>query len=75
MTKQSFVVLIEKNKDGVFIGAIPSLEGCYSYDMTFDELKTNLKEAIEAHPEAFGTEEEKQPVTIFAGVQEIEVEV
>jgi predicted RNase H-like HicB family nuclease len=35
----------------------------------------NLKEAIEAHFEAFGTEEKKLPVTRFAGIQEIEVEV
>jgi predicted RNase H-like HicB family nuclease len=35
----------------------------------------NLKEAIEAHLEAFAEEEKKLPVTRFAGVQEIEVEV
>ncbi len=28
--KQSFIVLIEKDEDGVFIGAVPSLKGCYS---------------------------------------------
>jgi predicted RNase H-like HicB family nuclease len=61
MTKQSFVVLIEKDEDGVFIGTIPSLKGCYSYGMTFDELKTNLKGAIEVHPEVFGLEEKELP--------------
>ncbi len=30
MTKQSFIVLIEKDEDGVFIGTVPSLKGCYS---------------------------------------------
>jgi predicted RNase H-like HicB family nuclease len=35
----------------------------------------NLKEAIEAHLEAFGEKEKKLPVTRFAGVQEIEVKV
>ena len=30
MTKQSFIVLIEKDEDGVFIGTAPSLKGCYS---------------------------------------------
>jgi predicted RNase H-like HicB family nuclease len=75
MTKQCFIVLIEKDDDGIFIGTIPSLKGCYSYGKTLDELKTNLKEAIEAHLEVFGTEEEKLPVTRFAGIQEIEVEV
>ena len=75
MTKQSFTVLIEKDEDGVFIGTVPPLKGCYSYGKTLDELMANLKEAIEVHLEAFGEEEKKLPVTRFAGVQELEVEV
>jgi predicted RNase H-like HicB family nuclease len=75
MTKQSFTVLIEKDVDGVFIGTVPSLQGCYSYGKTLDELMTNLKEAIETHLEAFGLEEKELPDTRFAGVQELEVEV
>ncbi|MEA2074532.1 MAG: type II toxin-antitoxin system HicB family antitoxin [Euryarchaeota archaeon] len=75
MTKQSFIVLIEKDEAGVFIGTVPSLKGCYSYGDTLDELMANLREAIEAHLEAFGEEEQELPVTRFAGIQEIEVEV
>jgi predicted RNase H-like HicB family nuclease len=75
MTKQCFIVLIEKDDDGIFIGTVPSLKGCYSYGKTLDELMANLKEAIEVHLEAFGVEEEKLPVTRFAGVPEIGVEV
>jgi len=75
MTKHSFVVLIEKDEDGVFVGTAPSLKGCYSYGKTLDELMANPKEAIEAHFEAFKPEEKELPVTRFAGVQEIEVEV
>ena len=48
MAKQSFIVLIEKDVDGVFIGTVPSLKGCYSYGKTLDELMANLEEAIEA---------------------------
>ena len=53
MTKQSFVVLIEKDEDGLFIGTVPSLKGCYSYGKTLDELMGNLKEVIEVHLEVF----------------------
>jgi predicted RNase H-like HicB family nuclease len=49
MTKHRFTALIENDEDGVFTGTIPSLKGCYSYGKTFDELKTNLKEATEAY--------------------------
>lgn len=74
MTKQRFIVVIEKDEDGIFIGTVPSLKGCYSYGKTLDELMANLKEAIEAHREAFA-EEKALPVTRFAGIQVIEVEV
>ena len=74
MSKQSFIVLIEKDEDGVIIGTVPSLKGCYSYGKTLDELMTNLKEAIEAHLEAFKAEQELLG-TRFAGIQEIEIEV
>jgi predicted RNase H-like HicB family nuclease len=60
MTKQSFTVLIEKDDDGVFIGTVPSLKGCYSYGKTLDELMTNLKEAIEVYLEVLGTEEKRR---------------
>jgi len=56
MTKQSFIALIEKDEDSVFIGTIPPPKGCYSYGKTLDELRANMKEAIEAHLEAFGAE-------------------
>ena len=75
MTKQSFTLLIENDEDGVFIGTAPSLNGCYTYGKTLDELMANLKEAIEAHLETFGLEKKELPVTRFADVQELVVEV
>jgi len=75
MTKQSFTVLIEKDEDGVFIGTVKSMKGCYTYGKTLDALMANLKEAVEVHLEAFGLEEKELPATRFAGVQELEVEV
>ena len=75
MTKQSFTVLIENDEDGVLVGSLPSLNGCYTYGKTLDELMANLKEAIEAHLETFGLEKKELPVTRFADVQELVVEV
>jgi predicted RNase H-like HicB family nuclease len=75
MIKHRYIAVIERDEDGVFIGTVPALKGCYSYGETLDELMTNLKEAVEAHLEAFGTEEKDLPVTRFTGVQEVEVEV
>lgn len=75
MIKHRYIAVTERDEDGVFIGTVPALKGCYSYGETLDALLTNLKEAIEAHLEAFGTEEKDLPVTRFTGVQEVEVEV
>jgi len=57
MTKHSFIVLIEKDEDGFFVGTVPSQKGCYSYGKTLDELMANLKKAIEAHLGAFEAED------------------
>jgi predicted RNase H-like HicB family nuclease len=57
MQKQSFIILLETDEDGVFIGTVPALKGCYTHDKSFDELMTNLQEAIEAHLGAFGAED------------------
>ena len=75
MTKHRFIALIENDEDGVFTGTVPSLKGCYFQGKTLDELMANLKEAIEAHLETFGLEKKELPVTRFADVQELVVEV
>ena len=42
-------ILIEKSKEGGYIGIVPSLEDCYSYGATLKELFVNLREAIETN--------------------------
>ncbi|WP_197082082.1 type II toxin-antitoxin system HicB family antitoxin [Methanosarcina siciliae] len=33
MTKQKFVVLIEKDEDGIYIGTVPELKGCIAMEI------------------------------------------
>ncbi len=35
---KSYTVYIEKDEDGVFIGPVPSLNGCHTQGNTLDEL-------------------------------------
>ncbi len=42
-----FEVLIEKDETGYYVAEVPALPGCYSQGKTLDELKANIKEAIE----------------------------
>ena len=74
MTKQKFVVLIEKDEDDVYIGTVPELKGCYSYGDTLDELMENIREAILAHLELLKSRNEPLPPIKFQGIQEIEIE-
>jgi predicted RNase H-like HicB family nuclease len=42
-----FPIIIEQDKDGVFIVECPVLNGCRSYGRTVDEALANIREAIE----------------------------
>jgi predicted RNase H-like HicB family nuclease len=67
--KKDFYVLIEKDEDGIFIGEVPQLCGCYSQGKTLDELMNNIREVIEL------CLEEDQPAVLpeFIGVQKVTV--
>lgn len=41
-----FPVILEEEKDGGYVAAYPSFEGCYSQGDTMDEALQNIKEAI-----------------------------
>jgi len=68
--KQEFYVLIEQDEDGLLIGEVPQLRGCYTQGRTLDELLENIREVIhlclEEQPQL------EQPLE-FVGVQKVTV--
>lgn len=42
-----FQVVIEKDDTGYFVAEVPALPGCVTQGKTIDEVKVNIKEAIE----------------------------
>jgi predicted RNase H-like HicB family nuclease len=65
-----FPVIIEQDKDGVFIVECPTLQGCRSYGHTVEEAVENIREAIAA------SLDEAQPIpleTRFVGIRDLEV--
>lgn len=67
---RKFSVIIEKDKDGYFIGLVPELPGCHTQAKSLDTLQKRLKEAILLYLEAeTGISEKVQ----FVGIQQIEV--
>lgn len=65
--KQDFYVVIEQDEDGVFIGEVPQLKGCYSQGSSLDELMKNIKEVIELCLE----DESPGRLSEFIGVQKV----
>jgi len=44
--KREFYVMIEQDEDGLYVGEVPQLKGCYSQGRTLDELMENIREVI-----------------------------
>jgi len=44
---REYLVVIEQDDDGRYVGEVPELKGCYSEGETLDELLGNIKEAID----------------------------
>ncbi len=46
MRTNNFVVYLEQDEDGMYIGSIPSVPSCYAQGETQEELFKNLKEVL-----------------------------
>jgi predicted RNase H-like HicB family nuclease len=70
--KRHFPVIIEQDKDGVFIVECPVLQGCRSYGQTVEEAIDNIREAIAV---CLDDAESAPRETMFVGVRDLEVAV
>jgi predicted RNase H-like HicB family nuclease len=69
MAPREFYVVVEKDEDGLFVGEVPQLKGCYTQGKTLDELMTNIKEVIELCLEEEGDGDRPE----FVGIHKIEI--
>ena len=42
-----FKVIIEQDKDGIYVASVPELPGCYTQGKTLEQVRSRIKEAIE----------------------------
>ena len=63
---RDFYVWVEQDEDGLYVGEMPELQGCYAQGNTLDELLTNIREVIELCLEE--REEGASAFPIFVGV-------
>lgn len=68
--ERSFLVIVERDDDGYYVGSAPALRGCHTQGRTLDALMSNMREAIELSLE--GPHEPLPPMQ-FIGVQQLQV--
>jgi predicted RNase H-like HicB family nuclease len=49
MLNKTFNIVVEQGTDGFLISSVIELPGCHTQAMTYDELLTRTKEAIELY--------------------------
>ena len=67
--KKHFPIIIEQDKNGVYIVECPLFKGCRSYGHNIEEAVENIKEAIEVCVE----EETIEDKPIFIGIRDLEL--
>ena len=60
---QNYNVVIERDREGYFVGSVPMLPGCHTQAKSLDELVSRIQEAIELYLEV---EQEAIEVLDFA---------
>jgi len=68
---RTFTVIIEKDKEGYFVGEVVELPGCHTQAKSLDELMERIKEAIELYLDVQGEALEKE--VEFVRIQEITI--
>jgi predicted RNase H-like HicB family nuclease len=61
MENLRYIVLIERDEDGVYVAKVPDLPGCSTEGTTHKELKKNVNGAIQAYLEALNKNGRKWP--------------
>jgi predicted RNase H-like HicB family nuclease len=49
-------VLVERDRDGLYVGTVPQLKGCHTQARSLDELMERIREAAELCLEVQGEE-------------------
>ena len=69
--KKHFPIIIEQDKDGIFIVECPLFKGCRSYGHTIDEAVANIKEAIGVCAD----EDDIKDQPTFVGIRDLELAI
>ncbi len=68
-TVETFNVIVEKDRDGYYVGSVVELPGCHTQAKTLDQLGRRIREAIEGYLQA----EEPIRGLEFVGMQQLKL--
>jgi predicted RNase H-like HicB family nuclease len=66
--KKEFSVVVERDREGIYVASVPELKGCHTQAKSLDELMERIREAAELCLEIEGQEIEGLE---FVGVQRL----
>ncbi len=46
--KNTYIVTIEQDEDGMYVAEVPAIAGCYTQGKTIDEAMNRIREAVSA---------------------------
>lgn len=72
---RKYTVVVHPAEEGGYWVEVPALPGCLSHGETVDEALAKIREAIEAHLEAFREEGQEIPSEHGLVIREVEVAV
>ncbi len=67
---KDFTVVIEQDEDGIYVGKVPDIPGCYTQGKTVQQVLERIREAIQVCIES--EKEEIIPLK-FIGLQKVRV--
>lgn len=70
MKKNTFTVYIEQDEDGVYIGSIPGIRGCYAEGDSVQEMMQNLQEVVRL---CLRNQKDTMKHEKFIGIQNLEI--
>ena len=62
MRSKEYKVIIEKDEDGIYVGSVPALPGCYTQAESIEVLNIRLKEVISMCEAEYKTNKEYKSV-------------
>lgn len=71
MSSTHFVVYVEQDEDGMYIGSIPSLPGCHAQGVSQAEMLANLTEVVKLCLRNLS--EEELGTTHFVGIENLDL--